>query len=129
MIWWFDCLLLLKSKVWFRTVYSFQFDDWQLIKWQWDLNSNQSISFISSILFAFYTYWNRWVAWREMIKRAKRRMICYWWNTRDRNWYIKLRKSFRFSTFHFHIHNTQRSVRSNSNLWRCFWHDSALHVS
>ena len=26
-------------------------------------------------------------------------------------------------------HNIQRSIRSNSNLWRCFWHDSILHAS
>ena len=28
-----------------------------------------------------------------------------------------------------HMHNTQRSIRSNSSLWRCFWHDSVLYVS
>ena len=54
---------------------------------------------------------------RRLIRRERRRIIfSHWWNNRDRNEYIRLRKSSRFSIISLHIHNTQRSIRSNSNL-------------
>ena len=45
--------------------------------------------------------------------------------------------AFDFQTFCcftiFHLFNTllffHSSIRSNNNLWKCFWHDSAFHAS
>ena len=38
MIWWFYCLLFSISKIWFRTIHNFRYDDWQLTCWQRNRN-------------------------------------------------------------------------------------------
>ena len=97
------------------------FDDWQLIDdneiWIW-VNINLLISqYQSSYLSASH------IEVDELTKMIRR-------HERDRIEYIdfEIFSIFRISS-HIHIHHTQRSIKSNSNLWRCFWHDSALHAS
>ena len=97
MIWWFNCLLFSVSRIWFRTFHDFRYDDWQLIEWQWNLNSNQFI-FVYFLSF-YFIYRNRWIdRKKEKIKREKRR--------NDRIRYIKFRKFFRFFIFISSLYST-----------------------
>ena len=61
---------------------------------------------------------------KKLIKREKRR-------NHDRIEYqiSKFVLFFVFVSFHIHIHNIQRSIKSNNNFWKCFWHDSVFHAS
>ena len=100
---WFDnfiCLLFSISKIWFRTIYNFRFDDWQLIEWQWVLNSNFFI-----IFYFFISYIEIDELIEKKIKREKR-------HNRDRIEYIKFR-NFRFFTFHFIFTFTIFNVQLN----------------
>ena len=76
MIWWLHCLLLSISKIWFRTIHNFRFDDWQLTCWQRDL---------SRILSYFFTfvYQSRWVFWKEWFRRERRRIVAIATNISD----------------------------------------------
>ena len=106
--------------------YNSQLSIWWLTA-DWVTGRSNSSSFLSFYFFIFYT--ESMSCSRGMIRRERRRIFySHWWNRRDRIRYVKLRKSRRFFTFTFHIHNTQRSVRSDSSLWRCFWHGSAFHA-
>ena len=108
--------------------YNSQLSTWWLTA-DWVTERSNSSSSLFSIFSAFYTYWNRWVAWEEVIKRERRRILYFhWWNRRDRIGYIRLRKSSRFSIILSSHSQSHRSVRPDSSLWKCFWHDSALHA-
>ena len=132
---------LRKSKIWWLVCFaSFNIESsisYNSRLWTWWLTTNwmtvssEFESLLFSIFLLSYTCWNRWVAReKEMIKSEMRRIIfSHWRNNRDRSECIKFRKSFEFSIFSFHIHNNQRSVKSSSSLWNCFWHDSVFHAS
>ena len=85
--------------------------------------SDRKIEFEFFFIFysLYFLYWNRWVAWRRMIRRERRRIDAIALNISD---FENLLDFLLLSH-----HNTQRSVRSSSSLWRCFWHDSVLHAS
>ena len=89
--------------------------DWQLIEWQWDLNLSPSI--------IFYPLCSLYVL--EPMSCLKEK----WLNAKGA--VVATASDFEISSISCtpsHIHNTQRSVRSGSSLWRCFWHGSALHA-
>ena len=100
----------------------------QLSIWWLTINCATKKSNSSSFLFFYslcFLYRNRWVA-RKKENDSTRKTS----NKRDRIRYIKFWNflDFLFSS-HIFIHNTQRSIRPDSSLWRCFWHDSALYAS
>ena len=117
MIWWFDCSLFSISRIWFRTIHDFRFDDWQLTEWQWNLNLNQSLFFylfVSNIeideLFK-----------KKMIKRKKRRIDTIALNISDFEIFFDFLLLF--------YHDIRRSIKSNNNFWKCFWHNSTFYAT
>ena len=116
MIWWLYCLLLSVSMVWFRTIHNSRYDDWQLICWQRD---RIRIFFAYFILLLSYIRVDMLL---QAVRRDRRRIVAIAVDISDFEILIVALNNI----FHIHI---QCSVRSNSNLWRCFWHNSALHAS
>ena len=107
--------------------YNSQFSIWWLTI-DWLTKKSNSNFFLFFYFFIFHI--ESMSCSRRIIKREKRRIIYFhWWNKRDRIRYVKFRKSRRFFIFTFYIHNIQRSIKSNNNFWKCFWHDSILHAS
>ena len=118
-IWWFVCFAF------FSIENSISYNS---RLWTWWLTTNWmtmsfEFEFLLLLIFLFsYTYWNRWIVReKKMIKNEMRRIVFFHWrNNRDRNECIKFRKFFEFFIFSFYIHNSQRSIKSNSNFWNCF---------
>ena len=116
MIWWLYCLLLSISMIWFRTIHSFRYDDWQLTCWQRDR---------IRIFFAYFIFLLSYIRvdmLLQIVKRDKRRIVAI---AIDISNFEILIVAFN-NIFHIYI---QRSIKSNNNFWKCFWHNSTFHAS